>query len=71
MDAFSDDAGDGVVLAAAALAAAISRNACSEYGSFSAFGADFTLSPGRTAAATEGEDGDGAGFASAATGGGP
>src|SRR5689334_25414784 len=54
--AFSDGVGvgvgvgDGVGFVAAALAAAISRSACSEYGSFSAFGADFRLSPGRAAA---------------------
>src|SRR5262245_49876053 len=51
----------------AVLASVNSRTACGEYGSFSAFGDDFTLSPAR--ATTVGGDGV-AGFAST-TGGAP
>src|SRR5262249_829048 len=53
--------GDADAVAAAALAAAISRIACSEYGSLSAFGADFTLSPGFAATTGGGELGAGLG----------
>src|SRR5439155_20786669 len=60
---FSPAAADDVGVAADALASAISRTACSEYGSFNAFGADFTLSPARATT------GGGAGFPSATTGG--
>src|SRR5206468_1752983 len=60
----SGGAAVGVVAAIVAPAAVNSRTACSEYGSFNAFGVDFTLSPGRTT------DNGGPGFASATTGGG-
>src|SRR5436309_7321892 len=55
--ALSVAASAGAAVEAAALAAATSRMACSEYGSFNAFGDDFTLSPERAApggAAAEG-----------------